>query len=456
MYLFWTDARKGFGLLELFYMVSDDFGMTWGTEYKLTESVEAARSPYVHVADGIIHLSWMDWRTGNLTSCGGTGDIMYMRYPDFDALPPSVKTLNPAGVTGLEATLRGELTGLGNYTLSNVFFDWRKLGSAEWTRARVGKLYSPGQFETTISGLNLSTTYAFRAGASTELEVFGATLEFTTWPNEGPPAPPSMSRAELTGPTYSDVTITWLPSVDEGGGASDVVHYQVRRSDDIRGPYVAVANVTATRSAAYSWTDPGTGHGDPRNLFYQVIANDSYFDSPPSRLAAKFQREVDAGSQLVSIPLVQADDDPSAVLKTLSFDSVRAYSPDDAQDPWLSFAPGRPFNDLNRLDNGAGYWIHVVSPGTMTLAGLVPESTAVRLKAGWNLVGFPSFNETYTFADFDAQVGGIRAIEVYDGGAASYHLKRLDRSAWAITLMQPGMAYWILVSSDQDWAIAGD
>ncbi len=436
--------------LELFSMTSDDGGRTWGTPSRVTDIVEPTWHPTVFNADGVIHMAW-ESQQGPESSW--VINISYMRFPGFNATPPLVKTLGLTQTTGTRAVLTARLETLGNYTSANAFFEWREKGATSWNRVVAGELYSPDTFEATISGLKLITTYEFRAGAGTELDVFGEVLQFTTWPNEGPPSPPVMLSAELTGASYEHVTVKWQSSADEGKGANDVVLYRVWRSSSVRGPFTVVANITATRSLAYSWTDVGSGHSNAQDFFYYVTANDSYFDSAPSGMAGKFQRAVEAADQLLSFPLDQANNDPSLVLRTISFASVRTFFAGDTQDPWKSHVPGRPYNDLAALDIKGGYWVQVTSPGTMTIAGLVPESIVVELRAGWNLIGFPSFNETYTFADFAAQVSGLRAIEVYDGGATSYNLRRIEISEWATTNMCPGSAYWVLLSDDQDWHV---
>jgi hypothetical protein len=93
-------------------------------------------------------------------------------------------------------------------------------------------------------------------------------------------------------------------------------------------------------------------------------------------------------------------------------------------------------------------------PGTMTVAGLVSEGMTLALKSGWNMIGFPSFYESYTLADFDAAIGGtLQLVEVYDANAGPYYMRKVSRHDWAATYLAPGNAYMIRVSSDVDWAV---
>jgi hypothetical protein len=269
-----------------------------------------------------------------------------------------------------------------------------------------------------------------------------------------PPPPPVMQKAELTGAANKDVTLTWSRSSDDGAGTNDVVIYKVWKSDAVHGTYFIVSNVTATGASTYSWTDINAGHGNMKNFFYYVQANDTVFDSLPTKLAAKFYRTMPASdSNLLSFPLYQADYRADQVLKTVSFSSARTYIP-IGSDPWKSYKPGRPINDISTMDVKYGYWVKLNSPGTMTVAGLVPDLTTSNLKAGWNLVGFPSFRTNYTLGDLSAAAGGsLQAIEMYNSSNAPYYLQRLSQSEWATTYMEAGQAYWILLSSDVTWYV---
>ena len=269
----------------------------------------------------------------------------------------------------------------------------------------------------------------------------------------GFPRPPIMTKAELTGSGYGDVSLMWASSPDDGGGLNDVNVYKVSRSGDIRGTFVVVANVTATKSAFYTWTDRGAGHGNLRDFFYHVVASTPFNDSLPTRLAGKFSRSMSGGKQLLSFPLEQADYNISIVFQTFDFTYSRTYVA-GIPNPWWCHKPGRFINSLTELSILQGYWVELDGPGTMTVAGLVPENVVMHLKSGWNMMGFPSFNEAYTFADLDTAIGGmLQLVEIYDPAAGPYYLQKVHRSAWPSTYMETGFAYMVRVSSDVDWLV---
>jgi len=270
-----------------------------------------------------------------------------------------------------------------------------------------------------------------------------------------PPGAAQMTKAELAGSGFANVIITWSRSPDDGAGDASVVDYTVWRSEQIGGPYIITAKVRATGSQNYSWTDYGAGHGDPHDYFYYVTAGSAYHDSPPTRLAAKFHRVLDAGKQLVSFPLEQANYDPAVVFQTFSYSYVRTYVA-GTPNPWWCHKPGRFGDSLTELSVLQGYWVDVDGPGTMTVAGLVPNNLMMTLKSGWNMIGFPSFNKSYTFADLDAAVGGaLQLVEIYDASAGPYYLQKVLRNKWSTTYLQAGYAYTVRVSVDVDWLIPG-
>ncbi len=283
-------------------------------------------------------------------------------------------------------------------------------------------------------------------GTDAYVDVCTVTIAVTPYPSE-------MKTAKLTGPGYSDVTLTWSKSLDDGGGRNVVTKYKVSRSENIRGPFTVIANVTANGAPEYSWSDFGAGHGDYRQFFYLIIANSTFRDSSPSKLAGKFYRTMDGGHQLVSFPLIQANNDPMVVFQTFNYVYARTYVAGESS-PWWSHKAGRVINTLTELSHVQGYWIEMGGPGTMTVAGLVPENIKINLKSGWNLIAFPSFNKSYTFSDLDTALGGLlQAVEIFDSSATHYNLGRVQRVAWSTTYLDSGCAYMVRMSADVTWTV---
>jgi hypothetical protein len=75
--------------------------------------------------------------------------------------------------------------------------------------------------------------------------------------------------------------------------------------------------------------------------------------------------------------------------------------------------------------------------------------TTIQLYAGWNLVGFPSFNSTYTVADLRAALP-IDRVEGFDASSSPYFLKLLQDS----DVLLAGRAYWLRSSEDAMWTLS--
>ncbi|MFQ6128224.1 MAG: PQQ-binding-like beta-propeller repeat protein, partial [Thermoplasmata archaeon] len=262
------------------------------------------------------------------------------------------------------------------------------------------------------------------------------------------PGQPEITSAVLEDSGLNDVRITWNRSSDDGLGDDDVVLYYIYDSSQYGGPYSLLDTVVATNSAQYSWSCIGCGHGDSNNYFYYVTASDGIVESVPSNKAAKFVRHLLAGKNLISIPLVQYDESPVTVLQTIDFNLAWRYEAYDYVDYWKTFAPFKGYSDLNRVDHRMALWIDITSEGDLTIAGLVPTETRVDLKAGWNLVGFPSFDSSFRVMDLKAQVGADR-VEGFDSLVSPHFLEILGDS----DTLQPGFGYWVRVESDTTWSI---
>jgi len=167
-----------------------------------------------------------------------------------------------------------------------------------------------------------------------------------------------------------------------------------------------------------------------------------------------FSLPLTPGHRFVSFPLRPIADDVAAVLSSLSgcYDYVRWYDALDSSDHWKSYEPARGYNDIRRLDNTMGFWINVTAACDFIVTGYPESVTVLSLRAGWNMVGYPSFNTSYTVADLKAAIGlaGV-IVETFDASAAPYYLQRAPDSY----TLAAGEGYWIFVPADIDWTVYG-
>lgn len=99
--------------------------------------------------------------------------------------PVKVKTLDASNITVETATLNGELTSLGDYSEANVYFKWRKSGESSWQETQKVKRTTIGQFNASLSGLEINTTYEFKALANYDGKITEGELKTFSTPREG-------------------------------------------------------------------------------------------------------------------------------------------------------------------------------------------------------------------------------------------------------------------------------
>ncbi|MCK4456214.1 MAG: right-handed parallel beta-helix repeat-containing protein [Thermoplasmata archaeon] len=266
----------------------------------------------------------------------------------------------------------------------------------------------------------------------------------------GPPQPPALLGAHLSGADSENVTISWSLSPDDGAGLGSVRRYVVLRNMTYDSGGLGYSAVALLPNGTESHVDNLAGEGDPNNYFYLVCAVDAVNNSACSEdQAGKFTRPLSVGPNLVSIPLIQSSESVGTVLQTVAFDAAWAYEAFDDNDSWRWHMPFKPYGgDLAQINHTSGVWVNVVAISNLTVAGIVPLQTNISLRAGWNLVGFPSYDETFALADLKAAIPVLRA-EGFDGLAPPSFLRVLSDSEF----LSSGFGYWVKVDGDTSWDV---
>ncbi len=264
------------------------------------------------------------------------------------------------------------------------------------------------------------------------------------------PRPPTLIRANLSGLNFGNVTVIWALSPDDGMGSSSVIGYQVYRNTTHNSEGLAYQLFASVPNGTSEYTDTSVGEGDPNNYFYRVCAVDAVNGTRCTRdQAAKFVRPLTMGLNIISAPIYQYDEELTTVLQTVSFDNSWFYDSYDQR--WRSLMKSKTYDPtITYFNRTMSLWTNVTRSSNFTVAGLVPWSTGIYLKTGWNLVGFPSFNTTYTIGDLKAQTGAAR-VEGFDPLSSPYFLKELGNSE----IMKPGYGYWVWVDADITWTVPG-
>jgi parallel beta-helix repeat protein len=263
-----------------------------------------------------------------------------------------------------------------------------------------------------------------------------------------PPQPPEMIDAFLSGMNLQNTTITWSISPDDDAGNESVVAYAIYRGPAYNPERLSYDLIVTLPSGSSTHTDGLVGEGDPGNYFYSVCAVDVFGNAAcSSNQAGKVTRPLASGPTLASTPLIQSDRSTECVLQTVEYDKAWYY--DHSSQEWQWYMKDKNYRrGLLSIDHTMGLWVNVTASSNLTVAGIVPAQTTIRLHEGWNLVSFPSVATSFTVGDMKVSLP-IERVEGF-GTAPPYLLRILSDSDVFLT----GRAYWVKVQVDVDWLVA--
>jgi parallel beta-helix repeat protein len=390
----------------------------------------------------------------DLPGSDGKGDTPYVidadskdRYPLMTPLatsPPSAPLNLSATAGDQQITLSWKVPSFdGGLPITNYRIYRGTIPGGEVFLTEVGNVLTYPD-----TGLTNGQLYCYKVSAVNGIGEGPLSNEACATPTSVPGAP-IILQADLSGKDLENVTLTWSLSSDDGAGQNSVVSYVVLRGTtyDSNGfgyvPHAFVPNGTS------EFVDNLAGEGDPNNYFYQVCAVDlNSLANCSANQGGKFTRPLSEGPNLISIPLVQSNDGVETVLQTVEWD--KAWSYNSSQQRWKWSMKFKPYpGELARVDLSMGLWVNVTQESNLTLAGIVPSSTAISLHDGWNLVGFPSFQQDYTVGDLKVSVGAER-VEGFDALVPPYFLKLLMDG----DTLQTGFGYWVKTTGETTWIVA--
>jgi hypothetical protein len=126
-----------------------------------------------------------------------------------------------------------------------------------------------------------------------------------------------------------------------------------------------------------------------------------------------------AGWNMISNPMITANDSVRQVFPTSSF----PYA--------FAFVPASGYQQRYRMDRGVGYWAKFPAPGTNPLGGTPRTSDSIAVAAGWNMIG--SIGTSVDTSAISTVPPGIRSSQ-YFGYSGGYS---------AAQTIVPGKGYWV-------------
>ncbi len=388
----------------------------------------------------------------NLPGSDGIGDTPYVIDADSEDRYP---LMNPLGTFPPSAPLNLSATA-GD---KQVFLTWDPPsfdGGLPITNYRIYRGITSGgeTFLTEIgnvlthpdTGLTNGQLYCYRVSAVNAIGEGPLSNEACATPTTTPGAP-TILQAYLSGKDMENVTFTWTLSSDDGAGQNSVVSYAILRNTTYDDNGTLYAFLDSVPNGTTKYTDNLSGEGDPNNYFYQVCAIDlNNFANCSANQGSKFARPLSEGANLISIPLIQSNESTETLLQTVKWDKAWTYN--SSVQKWKWYMKFKPYpGDLKRINLTQGFWVNATEQSNLTVAGIVPPSTTIYLREGWNLVGYPSFmNRTVS----EALEGKIWvSVEGFDNASSPYHLRRLSET----DIMTSGEGYWIYFSTSGVWTV---
>ena len=163
---------------------------------------------------------------------------------------------------------------------------------------------------------------------------------------------------------------------------------------------------------------------------------------------------LDRGWNLISLPVSPLYTDLTWVMSPVDSKYKFIYSYDSVSNTWLKYItqwnPGK--NSLHCMDTRAGYWIYMEDSMDLPIQGTAPNPD-IKLKAGWNLVGYSSLTVRRAEDCMSSVADSISSVWEYDAttGWAAY----VPGGPSNLISMRPGYGYWINADEDCTWDIRG-
>jgi hypothetical protein len=267
-----------------------------------------------------------------------------------------------------------------------------------------------------------------------------------------PPLSPTKLIARLSPGVPSDVELIWNASPDDGTGDDDVIGYTIYKSSTgVYGSYEFIAWIPANNSLTYNWTEIAAGDENWTDYFYIIRANDTYGNEEQNcNKVGKVVNYLSEWWNLISIPLIQVNTSRETAFQTIgsNYSSVFGYHAGKSR-PWVNWHRDKPneFNDIIEINHEEGYYIDMINSDHLVIVGKVPTNIQIQLKAGWNLVGYPSLTERTRDNALSSISGLYTKVVFYNTIMGKEEILSPD------DFMYPGYGYWIHATADCIWEV---
>jgi hypothetical protein len=245
------------------------------------------------------------------------------------------------------------------------------------------------------------------------------------------------------------VTLAWNPNSEP-----DIAGYRVYYGRAL-GNYQSVIDVGNQHTCSISDLEDGRAYYFVVTA-YDLLGRESDFSSE-LRYPEPFSltTTLSTGLNLISFPLEPLNPSISFLREKLSPCLLQVFTHSrDAQgyDIWLSYDPSFPDQStLGTMETGKGYWVDMVCPEEMTVAGN-RTTNPVALTPGPNLVGYNSLTPLPAPDGLASITGKVTFVWDYKDGQWSFY-DPADESGSTLQALTPGSGYRIEATEKTTWML---
>jgi hypothetical protein len=162
------------------------------------------------------------------------------------------------------------------------------------------------------------------------------------------------------------------------------------------------------------------------------------------------QLPLNMGWNLISIYLQPDEPNIAAVLEDISDKVISVWAYMDGN--WQVYDPENPgFSDLETMEAGRGYWLHLSESATLDISGITP-SGSINLSTGWNLVGYNASTSQDIPDALESIDGNYISVWAYMDGVWKVY-DPANPGFSDLNTMLPGYGYWINAKEACMWIL---
>jgi hypothetical protein len=154
------------------------------------------------------------------------------------------------------------------------------------------------------------------------------------------------------------------------------------------------------------------------------------------------------GWNLISIPVILDNTTVPSQFESIKGNYTSVFAYNTTAHRWDLFNPTLPdfLNTLYYLDETMGFWIQMEQNDTLTVQGVIPETTTFTMHSDWNLIGYPTLTIQEPSVVFEKVQENCSSLYMYNTTDPSpWKLYNPDVPSFLNNLhyMYPGYGYWL-------------